>query len=129
VAAATLFGTLIVTLAVLGVDVLRSGLSAGPGSATTGEAGPGAAALLIGGTLAGFVLAGAVGFGLLAPIGSLYRRAALAIASSFGTVMLMLVGIPVHHLFGQRGLIWFALLLALGAAAFARRARRASRDP
>jgi hypothetical protein len=130
VASATLLGTLIVTLAVLGADVLRSGLLAGPpGSAATQPAGPTAAALLVGGTFGGFALAAAFAWWLLSPIGSLYRRTALAISSGFGTVVLMLVGMPVHHYFGQPGLIGLALLLALGAASFAFRARRATRDP
>jgi hypothetical protein len=130
VASATLLGTLIVTLAVLGADVLRSGLLAGPpGSAATQPAGPTAAAILVGGTFGGFALAAAFAWWLLSPIGSLYRRTALAISSGFGTVVLMLVGMPVHHYFGQPGLIGLALLLALGAASFAFRARRATRDP
>jgi len=119
-----------VTLAVLGVDVLRSGLLAGPPvTAPAQPASPTAAALLVGGTFGGFALASAFAWWLLAPIGSLYRRTALAISSGFGTVVLMLVGLPVHHYFGQPGLIGLALLLALGAASFARRARRATREP
>jgi len=59
-----------------------------------------------------------------APIGSLYPRAALAVCSSFATVVLMLVGQPVHQWLGQRGLLAFAALLAAGAIAFAWRARR-----
>lgn len=121
-ASATLLGTLIVTLAVLGVDILRSGAPAEP-------AGPGAAALLLGGTFGGFVLAPAFAWWLLEPIQSLYRRTALAIASSFGTVVLMLIGVPVHQRFGQAGLVGLALGLAIGTAGFALRARRAARDP
>ena len=121
-ASATLLGTLIVTIAVLGVDTLRSEAPAEP-------AGPGAAALLVGGTFAGFVLAPAFAWWLLAPIQSLYRRTALAIGSSFGTVVLMLIGVPVHQRFGQPGLAGLAFGLAIGTAAFALRARRAARDP
>ena len=110
------------TIAVLGVDTLRSEAPAEP-------AGPGAAALLVGGTFAGFVLAPAFAWWLLAPIQSLYRRTALAIGSSFGTVVLMLIGVPVHQRFGQPGLAGLAFGLAIGTAAFALRARRAARDP
>jgi hypothetical protein len=128
VAAAALLGTLIVTLSVFGVDVLRSGFLAGPpggGSSVPGSSA--AATLLVAGTFGGFVLAGATGWWLLAPIGSLFPRAALAVCSSFATVVLMLIGQPVHQLFGQPGLLALAAVLALGAAVFARRARRAAR--
>jgi hypothetical protein len=130
VAAAALFGTLIVILAVFGVDVLRSGFLAGPPGATPSPAGGSAAAvLLVGGTFGGFALAGVLGWWLLAPIGSLFPRAALAICSSFATVALMLIGQPVHQWLGQPGLLALAGLLAAGAATFARRARRAARNP
>lgn len=117
-----------VTLAVFGVDVVRSGFLAGPpGGGPAAAAGTTAAVLLIGGTFGGFVLAGLLGWWLLAPIGALYPRAALAICSSFATVVLMLVGQPIHQRFGQAGLLGLALLLAAGALAFGRRARRAAR--
>ena len=129
-ASAALFGSLIVTLAVFGVDVLRSGFLAGPpGSAPAAAAGTDAAALLVAGTFGGFVLAGALGWWLLAPIGSLYFRTALAICSSFATVVLMLIGQPVHQWFGQPGLLGLALLLAAGTVVFSRRARRAAQQP
>ena len=53
VAAAALFGTAVVTLAVLGVDVLRSGFMAGApvGRPPGGPAGSAAATLLLAGTL------------------------------------------------------------------------------
>lgn len=124
-----MFGTLIVTFAVLGVDVLRSGLGAAPGTSPAAPAGPPAAALLVGGTFGGFALAGVVAWWLLEPIGSLYRRTALAIASSFGVVVLMLLSVPVHHFFGQPGLAGLALVFAVGAVGFGLRARRAGREP
>jgi hypothetical protein len=129
VAAAALFGTMVVILAVFGVDVLRSGFLAGPpGSGPSVAGGSTAAGLLVGGTFGGFVLAGILAWWLLAPIGSLYPRTALAVCSSFATVVLMLIGQPVHQLFGQRGLLAFAALLAAGAAVFARKARRAAQN-
>jgi len=116
---------------VLGVDVLRFGLLAGSaaGRSATGAAGPGAVTLLLGGTLGGFVMAGAMAWWLLGPIGSLYRRATLAIASSFATVVLMLLAVPVHQWAGQPGLLGLAGLLAAGTLAFGLRARRAALDP
>ena len=129
VAAAALSGAAVVSLAVLGVDVLRSGFMAGAPVARPpgGPAGSAAAALLLGGTLGGFVVAGVAAWWLLAPIGSLYRRAVLALSSSFATVVLMLVAVPVHQLAGQPGLIGLAALLAAGAFLCALRARRAAR--
>jgi hypothetical protein len=130
VAAAALFGTAVVTLAVLGVDVLRSGFMAGApvGRPPGGPAGSAAATLLLAGTLGGFVMAGATAWWLLAPIGSLYRRAVLALSSAFATVLLMLVAVPVHQLAGQPGLIGLAALLLAGGSACALRARRAARS-
>jgi hypothetical protein len=131
VAAAALAGTLVVTLAVLGVDVLRFGWVAGPAVGRTATAAPGSGAttLLLGGTFGGFLMAGIAAWWLLAPIDSLYRRAALALVSSFATIVLMLAALPVHQWAGQPGLLGLALLLATGALAFALRARRAARDP
>ena len=131
VAAAALAGTLVVTLAVLGVDVLRFGWVAGPAAGRTATASPGSGAttLLLGGTFGGFLMAGIAAWWLLAPIDSLYRRAALSLVSSFATVVLMLAALPVHQWAGQAGLLGLALLLATGALAFALRARRAARDP
>ncbi len=129
VAAAALSGAAVVTLAVLGVDVLRSGFMAGApvGRPPGGPAGSAAATLLLGGTLGGFVVAGVAAWWLLAPIGSLYRRAVLALSSSFATVVLMLVAVPVHQLAGQPGLIGLAVALLAGASACTLRARRAAR--
>jgi hypothetical protein len=131
VAAAVLCGTLVVTLAVLGVDVLRFGLLAGPGAGrpSTGAASSGATTLLLGGTLGGFVMAAVLAWWLLGPIASLYRRAALAIASSFATVVLMLLAVPVHQWAGQPGLLGFAVLLGAGTLGFGLRARRAALEP
>ena len=64
---------------------------------------------------------------IAAPIGSLYRRAVLALSSAFATVVLMLVAVPVHQLAGQPGLIGLAALLLAGGSACALRARRAAR--
>jgi hypothetical protein len=131
VAAAALCGTLVVTLAVIGVDVLRFGFLAGPAAGRTAAsaASPGAVTLLLGGTFGGFVMAGVLAWWLLGPIGSLYRRAALAIASSFGTIVLMLVAVPVHQWAGQPGLLALATLLAAGTLMFGLRARRAALEP
>jgi hypothetical protein len=120
----------VVTLAVLGVDVLRSGFLAGPPAARPPgmPAGSAAATLLLAGTLGGFVMAGVAAWWLLAPIGSIYRRAVLALSSSFVTVVLMLIAVPVHQWAGQSGLLGLAALLAAGAVAFGLRARRAARD-
>jgi hypothetical protein len=130
VAAAALAGALVVTLSVLGVDLLRFGWVVGPAAGRTATAAPSAAAttLLLGGSFGGFVMAGIAAWWLLAPIDSLYRRAGLALVSSFATVVLMMAALPVHQWAGQPGLLGLALLLAAGALTFALRARRAARD-
>ena len=131
-ASAALFGAAVVTFAVFGVDVLRFGFLAGPAAGRTvnaaAAAGSAAATLLLAGTFGGLVLAGVAGWRLLAPIGSLYRRTVLALGSSFATVVLMLIAIPVHQWAGQPGLLGLAALLAAGASSCARRARRAARE-
>src|SRR4029077_4356907 len=97
VAAAALLGTVVATLAVFGVDVLRAGFltgaPAGRVAAGAGAAGPDAAALLIGGTFGGFVIAAVTAWWLLGPIDS-YRRAILALASSFRPVPPLLPPAP-----------------------------------
>ena len=126
-ACAALVGTLVVTLAVLGVDVLRAGWWAGPAAVRSAAAGS-AAVLLLGGTLGGLLAAGLAAWLLLAPLGSMYRRGALAIVSSFATVLLMLVGMPVHQRFGQPGLLALAAVLAVAAWGLALRTSHAARD-
>jgi hypothetical protein len=113
-------GMLMITATVLGVDALRS--DQGPRNLDL------AFYLLVGGTLAGILLAAYSAWRLLAPVGSTYRKGALSIVSAFATVLFMLICMPVNQLFGRTGLL--ALLGSCGVAALilARRTRRLGTD-
>jgi len=65
-----------------------------------------------------------VAFTLMAPIGSLYRRGALAMVSGFGTLVASLVTIPLDRGLGRPGLLLLALACAAGGLWLGRRARR-----
>jgi hypothetical protein len=81
-------------------------------------------ALLLAGTLGGLLLAGITTWHLLGPIVPTYRRGGLAMVSSFATVVLMLVTMPLNQLAGRAGLLALAVLAAVVALLLARRARR-----
>ena len=85
--------------------------------------------LLFGGTVAGILAAAGAAWRLLQPIPSLYRRGGLAIVSGFATVLLMLVCIPIHQVFGQAGLLVTMGLSGTAAALLAVRTRRLARNP
>ena len=61
--------------------------------------------LLLAGTFGGLLLAGVVTWRLLARIDSAYRRGGLALVSSFATVILMLVTMPLNQAAGRAGLL------------------------
>jgi hypothetical protein len=115
---AVAFGLATVTATVLGVDLLRAGVPAEP------VRGGAPLYLLFFGTLAGRCRAGAVAWRLLSPILSTYRRGGLSLASTFATVVVMLVCIPVHQLAGRAGLIGLGVAAFLASLLLARRARR-----
>lgn len=120
-ASAVSLGLLVITGTVFAVDALRRGDQ--PANLDLSFY------LLAGGTLAGIVGAAYSTWRLLAPVASVYRRGGLSIVSAFATVLLMLVCIPVHQLFGRSGLL---LLLATSAALaiiLSRQARRWSAGP
>jgi hypothetical protein len=81
-------------------------------------------ALLLAGTLGGLLLAGVTTWHLLGRVESAYRRGGLAMVSSFATVVLMLVTMPLNQLAGRAGLLGLAALAAAAALVLARRARR-----
>jgi hypothetical protein len=87
------------------------------------------ALLLFGGTLGGVLVAGLLAWRLLAPIGSLYRRGALAVVSGFATILFMLVSIPIHQTMGRPGLAGLAAALAGASALCALGARGGVRAP
>ncbi len=83
--------------------------------------------LLLGGTLAGLTVAGFLAWRLLGPLESVYRRGSLAIVSAFGTVIVMLVCIPVNQTLGRTGLAGLIAVSLLVSVLLARRARTAGR--
>jgi hypothetical protein len=80
--------------------------------------------LLFGGTVAGVLLSAWAAWRLLEPISSAYRRGGLAMVFGFATVLLMLVCIPVHQIFGRAGLGALLALSGVTAALLSRRAKR-----
>jgi hypothetical protein len=109
-------GLMMITATVLAVDSMRHG--GVPASLNL------AFFLLVGGTLAGVLIAAFAAWRLLAPIGSAYRRGALTIVCAFATVLLMLICIPVNQVLGRTGLLVLLGLFAIAAVILARRARR-----
>jgi predicted signal transduction protein with EAL and GGDEF domain len=109
-------GLLVITATVLVVDALRTDQGAGNLDLSF--------YLLVGGTLAGILLAAFAAWSLLSPIGSAYRRGGLSMVCAFATVLLMLVCIPVNQLLGRIGLFILLALSGLVALMLARRARR-----
>lgn len=116
VASAVSAGLLVITATVLAVDALRPSGRAGNVDFSF--------YLLVGGTLAGILLAAFAAWRLLAPIGSTYRRGGLSIVCAFATVLLMLTCIPVNQLLGRTGLFLMLGLCGVTAMMLARRARR-----
>jgi hypothetical protein len=115
-------------LAVISATVAAVGLVRSPAAG----AGPDLAAplaLLLAGTLGGLLLAGVTTWQLLARIDSAYRRGGLALVSSFATVVLMLVTMPLNQLAGRAGLLGLAALAAGLGLILARRARRLGAVP
>jgi hypothetical protein len=79
--------------------------------------------LLLGGTMAGVLVAAAVAWWLLEPILSTYRRGGLSMVAGFATALAMLICIPIHQALGRAGLGGL-LLLCIGTALLAGRRSR-----
>ena len=128
---AVLVGTAIVAVAVLGVRLVQLGtppetLTAPGASAPSQEAlRSSAGVILLTGLLAGMAGAAATAWIALAPLESWFRRGGLALVSAFGTVLAMLLLVPVDRAFGPAGLGAAAVLLLGGAVWLAWRFRRA----
>jgi len=114
-------------LAVISTTVVVVGLVRGPATGPTPEGAP--LALLLAGTMGGLLLAGVVTWHLLARIDSAYRRGGLAMVSSFATVILMLVTMPLNQAAGRAGLLALAAVAAGAGLLLARRARRLGATP
>jgi hypothetical protein len=110
-------------LAVISVTVAGVGLVRSPAAAAGPDPGL-PLVLLLGGTIGGLLLAAVTTWHLLAPIESAYRRGGLSLVSSFATVVLMLVTMPLNHWAGRAGLFALAVLAAGLGLLLARRARR-----
>jgi hypothetical protein len=110
-------------LAVISSTVVVVGLARGPSTGSTPDLGA-PLALLLAGTMGGLLLAGVLTWHLLAPIDSAYRRGGLSMVSSFATVILMLVTMPLNQAVGRAGLLGLAAVAAGAGLLLARRARR-----
>ena len=121
IAGAIAIGLVVVTATVLLADVLKSGAYQHDLTLRL--------YLLFGGTVGGILAAAGAAWRLLQPIPSLYRRGGLAIVSGFATVLLMLICIPIHQMFGQAGLLVTMGLSVVAAAFLAARSRRLARSP
>ena len=119
VAIGILIGSAMIAVVLWGVRTLQ--MSSPSESPQLGSA-PGV--LLVAGTFGGLLAATAVAFSLMAPIGSLYRRGALAMVSGFGTLVASLVTSPLDRGLGRPGLLLLALACAAGGLWLGRRARR-----
>jgi hypothetical protein len=109
-------GLIVITATVLVVDTLRS-----RNGSTYVEL---RLYLIVGGTLAGILLAASVAWRLLEPITSTYRRGGLAMVSAFATVLVMLVCTGINQMFGRIGLLTFLALCGVTSALLGRHARR-----
>ena len=109
-------------LAVISTTVAAVGLVRSPTAGAEPDLGA-PLALLLAGTLGGLLLAGVITWNLLR-VDSAYHRGGLALVSSFATVVLMLVTMPLNQLAGRAGLLGLAAVAAVLALLLARRARR-----
>jgi hypothetical protein len=109
-------------LAVISSTVVAVGMIRDPSAATTDLGAP--LVVLLAGTFGGLLLAGVITWQLLARIASTYRRGGLALVSSFATVILMLVTMPLNQAAGRGGLLGLAAGAAGVGLLLARRARR-----
>jgi hypothetical protein len=114
-ACAVCVGMLLITATVLGIDAMRT--DQGPPNLDLSFY------LLVGGTLAGILLAAYAAWYLLEPVGSTYRRGALSIVTAFATVLVMLICMPVHRLWGRAGLVSLLATCGVAALLLGRRAR------
>jgi hypothetical protein len=110
-------------VALISSTVVVVGLVRGPATGPTPDLGA-PLALLLAGTMGGLLLAGVVTWHLLARIDSAYRRGGLSMVSSFATVILMLVTMPLNQAAGRAGLLGLAAAAAGVGLLLARRARR-----
>lgn len=85
-------------------------------------------ALVLGGTLGGFLLTIGLAWSLMRPLRNPYRRGGLAIVAGFATIVVMLFSILADQLAGRWGLLAFAGLCALGCLLLSRRVASGVRE-
>jgi len=100
---------------------VRTLQTAAPPSPTPALDSPAALVLLFG-TLAGILVAGAAAWWMLTPIGNPWRQAMLAIIAGLGSFALSLITLPVDRALGRPGLLMLAGLSGLVAILLGRRA-------
>jgi hypothetical protein len=84
-------------------------------------------ALVLGGTIGGFLLTIGLSWSLMRVLRSPYRRGGLAIVAGFATVVLMLFTVVADQVAGRWGLLGFAGICALGCLLLARRVAKGFR--
>jgi hypothetical protein len=118
---AVLVGTAIVAAAVLAVRLIQQGTPpetlTPPGASAPSQAAlrSSAGIILLTGLLAGMAGAAATAWLALGFLESWFRRGGLALVSAFGTVLAMLVLVPLDGAFGPAGLGAAAAVLVAGA--------------
>jgi hypothetical protein len=117
VAAAIASGTALVALTLWGVQRLVAGTPGSPMPVTRGPA----PVLLLLGTVGALCLSAGVAWRRLAPVGSYYRRGGLAILSAFGTFLVAVLAVPLHHFAGRVALLVLAAAAAGAAVLLSRR--------
>ncbi|HSE67297.1 MAG TPA: hypothetical protein VLB12_09930 [Gemmatimonadales bacterium] len=105
-----LFGTAVIAMVLWLVRTLQM---QSPPATTTENGGP-QAMILLGGTLAGVLAAGAATWSLLKPVESLYRRGALSLVAGFASLVAALIAMPLDRAFGRMGLLALAAAAVLG---------------
>jgi len=87
------------------------------------------ALVLLLGSLAGIVAAGAAAWWRLKPIGNPWRQAMLGIVAGIGSFVLSLVTLPIDRAFGRSGLLVLVAVSLLASWLIARRIPRAPSLP
>lgn len=118
---ATAAGTAVVALALWGVRALLANAPASDQAVVTGPA----FFILMGGTFGAVALATALGWWVLAPLTSSWRRGVFGMVAGFGTVIAALAAAPVHQAWGRGGLLAMAAIAACVAFPVLASARRA----
>lgn len=113
----TLAGTGIIALSMWGKRTLELQGPPVEGAVTGGPI----FALVLGGTIGGFLLAMILAWSLMRPLRNPYRRGGLAVVAGFATIVVMLLSIVADQVAGRWGLLALAGLCALGCLLLSRK--------